>query len=47
LVRVDRRWIERLPDLLRDVDSDRVFLDALITDDLNLGDYRLCLRKRG
>ena len=45
-VRVDRIRIERRTDLLRDVDSDRVFLDALITDYLNLGDYRLSLRTR-
>ena len=32
--------IERLTDLLRDVDANRVFFDALITDDLNLVDYR-------
>ena len=33
-------WIERLTDLLRDVDSNRVFFDALIAGYLNLVDYR-------
>src|SRR5277367_6023973 len=40
-VRSYRVGIERLADLLGDVDANRVFLDALIADDLNLGDCRL------
>ena len=47
-VRIERGWIERLADLLGDVDPNRVFLDALIADYLNFIDYRLrCLRMRG
>ena len=32
--------VERLADLLRDVDANRVVFDALIADDLNLRDDR-------
>jgi len=40
-VRIDRRRVVRLAYLLSDVDANRVLFDALITGDLNLGDYRL------
>ncbi len=48
-VRSYRIGIKRLAHRLGDVDANRVFLDALIADDLNLGDYglRRSLRARG
>ena len=46
-VRSYGRRIERLSNLLRDVDANRVLFDALIADDINLGDYRRSLRARG